>query len=232
MASKPRQTEPRNMPPRLGSTASGPSSNSPGRGGSDLQLAMGGRKEIAMNATEIARLDWLVEHGVPTERDIAEAIRDLITVGTPLDDIWVNDSNDDWGITTAMTEADARQIREDTEADDLDCREGLDDAADWLSDHYQEEFAVTLRSVERAGIPLDSSFGLDEAEHEDLLDDLSILRVCRVNGQRRLQCYQARLGQDGPEWTDCVRWADEASGARTRTKNFHIQAGIDALQLA
>jgi hypothetical protein len=119
------------------------------------------------------------------------------------------------------------------------------------SNEYGAWFAVpvTLREVEDQHvsinnvsgflhtIPLDSNFGMDDAEHAELLDDPSILRVTfAIEWDREtntiyetygLQAYSARLGRD-PQWDDCInlRALEHAARSIHRANWFSVVSAI------
>lgn len=87
---------------------------------------------------------------------------------------------------------------------------------------------VTLRAVEGAGIELNSGFGIDEAEHAELLDDPAILRIVwgaclnpgedgwDVDDYHALDTYCAHLNGKGARWENAMREYYSAQGHRDR----------------
>jgi hypothetical protein len=87
---------------------------------------------------------------------------------------------------------------------------------------------VTLRQVEAAGIELNSNFGIDEAEHAELLDDPTILRAVfgvaldEVEGEwcvhdyHALDTYCAHLDGKGPRWENAMQTYYSAEGHKDR----------------
>lgn len=87
---------------------------------------------------------------------------------------------------------------------------------------------VTLRDVEAAGIELNSNFGINDAEHEELLDDPAILRIVwgaalnpgedgwKVDDYHALDTYCAHLDGEGGRWENAMRVYYSAQGHRDR----------------
>ncbi len=87
---------------------------------------------------------------------------------------------------------------------------------------------VTLRAVEAAGIELNSGFGIDDAEHEELLDDPDILRIVwgaalnpdadgwEVDDYHALDTYCAHLDGKGAQWENAMKAYYSAQGYRDR----------------
>jgi len=87
---------------------------------------------------------------------------------------------------------------------------------------------VTLRDVEAVGIELNSDFGINDAEHEELLDDPDILRIVwgaalnpgedgwSVDDYHALDTYCAHLDGQGARWENAMRAYYSAQGHRDR----------------
>jgi hypothetical protein len=100
-----------------------------------------------------------------------------------------------------------------------------------IDNEYRIEYAVpvTLRQVEAAHIPLNSEFGIDDAEHNELLDDINTMRIefginfdneeMEVSEIIRLTCYNATLGNPAPRWDDCMARFSHASGSKMTNEN-------------
>ncbi len=82
---------------------------------------------------------------------------------------------------------------------------------------YQYLFTtpVTLRQVENAHVHYENEFGYNAQEHQDLLDNSSILRIVfgltwsdcdplEWQDTYNLECYQLHLGQ-APTWESCLK---------------------------
>lgn len=93
---------------------------------------------------------------------------------------------------------------------------------------------VTLREVEAHDVPLDSAFGMDADEHEELLDAPDILRAVfsvEVNDQWEdvadavgysidLECYDARFGE-GAAWRSCLALSPRGGPAPNATNKLN-----------
>lgn len=96
-------------------------------------------------------------------------------------------------------------------------------------DEYRTIHAVpvTLRQVEAAGIQLDSAFGINDQEREELLDNPSILRLTfgalvdaskagpyTVDRVYDIEALSGTLRDSRPRWTSCqaVRFARRMEG--------------------
>ena len=87
---------------------------------------------------------------------------------------------------------------------------------------------VTLRQIEAAGIPLDSKFGIDEAEHAEMLDDTTMFRVAMSPDVCRLEVLQMVIGGE-TEWVECVLAPRDPSIQREVNQTRRIRDQIASL---
>jgi hypothetical protein len=101
-------------------------------------------------------------------------------------------------------------------------------------DEWSKLYAVpvTLRQVQAAGIKLNSEFGIDDDEHQKLLDDTTILRAVfgvemdqsyDITEVYAIETYCGRIGQDAG-WENALQTYYSASDSRDRA-NAAINMG-------
>jgi len=100
---------------------------------------------------------------------------------------------------------------------------------------------VTLRQVKKAGIELNSSFGINEAEHNELLDDPAILQIVfgvaldEIDGEwcvhdyHALDTYCAHLDSEGAGWENAMQVYYSAQGHRDRANALHNLRRLEEL---
>lgn len=102
---------------------------------------------------------------------------------------------------------------------------------------------VTLAEVEQYPVTLNSLFGINEAEHQELLHDPNILRLLagvQVTGDElspdggniyrwiRLEAYSGSILCGGPRWDDCLSVRHHATGHKIvmvsdlRTQQYYL----------
>lgn len=98
---------------------------------------------------------------------------------------------------------------------------------------------ITLRELEAASISLDSTFGTDDAEHDELLDDATLLRIVvsiglkdglSVSEDCLIECLQGVIRRPEGHWAGCVAWCfHHAAGHKNRLENGAIRRMIEDL---